>query len=431
MKKKLVILLSVGLSLGCAELGENGDGVPVAAGGAGAGTGAGPAAGASHAGGSAAATAAGGNAGAPGESGAAGTTLLAGAGGSAASGAGNAEPEPPGIQYFGRWDFSDPAHPSASWGAVYLKARFEGTSVGILLKDAMNTFDYSIDGGSMTRLGPTPATEHSLASGLADGAHTLELYRRSEGGYGKTVVSGLILDPGKNVLAPEPRPTRRIEIVGDSISAGFGNEGNGGSTPDTQNGYEAYGPKLARKLGAEWSVIAHSGQGMYRNLCEALPPSAQHMPDEFALAHHPSVPGPAWDFARWQPDLLVVALGTNDYADYPPGSCAAPDSAAFKSAYVSFLTFAREKYPNAEIFAVGTFIATASNQFGTCNQNVCAAVAETADPKIHCVDPSLGPEGMWLIGPGDYIGDWTHPTVPGHEKIADKLREVIAPVMGW
>ena len=92
-----------------------------------------------------------------------------------------------------------------------------------------------------------------------------------------------------------------------------------------------------------------------------------------------------WDFTRWQPDVLVVTLGTNDYADYPPGSCAAPDSAAFESAYVSFLTSARGQYPNAEIFAVGTFIATASNQFGACNQNICAAVAETADPKIHCI----------------------------------------------
>ncbi len=420
----LLLAVVFGLQLACGAEPDHDDERPFFDDGVGGGSssgggvpssGAGAGAGASNAGSSAAG------------GGGAGATSSAG-GGSAAAGAGSGEP---GIQYFGRWDFSDPAHPSASWGAVYLKARFEGTSVAISLESTMNTFDYSIDGGAMQRLGPTSATEHSLATGLADGVHTLELYRRSEGGYGKTVVSGLLLDPGKNVLSPDPRPVRRIEIVGDSISAGFGNEGNGGSTPDTQNGYEAYGPKLARKLGAEWSVIAHSGQGMYRNLCEALPPAAQHMPDEFKLTQHPAVAGPSWDFTRWQPDVLLVTLGTNDYADYPPGSCAAPDGAAFKAAYVGFLDFARSQYPNAEIFAVGTFIATSGNQFGTCNQNICAAVTETADPKIHCVEPSLGPEGMWLTGPGDYIGDWTHPTVAGHEKLAEKLSGVIAPVMGW
>jgi lysophospholipase L1-like esterase len=418
-------LVTLTLLLACgAELKQNADGAAPDDGGASAGGTASPGAGASASGGAAVA-------GNGGSTAASGGSTAASSGGSSGAGGAPGEPEPPGIQYFGRWDFSDAAHPSASWGAVYLKAKFEGTSLGILLEDAQNTFDYRIDGGPLTRLGPTAATEHALASGLPDGVHTLELYRRSEGGYGKTVVSGLLLDPGKNVLAPDPRPARRVEIVGDSISAGFGNEGNGGSTPATQNGYEAYGPKLARLLGAEWSVIAHSGQGMYRNLCEALPPSAQHMPDEFKLMHHPGVGGTEWDFSRWQPDVLVVTLGTNDYADYPAGSCAGPDAGAFKAAYVGFLDFARSQYPSAEIFAVGTFIATASNQFGTCNQTVCAAVSETADPKIHCVEPSLGAEGSWLVGPGDYIGDWTHPTIAGHDKLAERLRAVIAPVLGW
>ena len=48
--------------------------------------------------------------------------------------------------------------------------------------------------------------------GLADGVHTLEFARRSEGGYGKTVVEAVLLDPGKKLLAADTRP-HKIEIV--------------------------------------------------------------------------------------------------------------------------------------------------------------------------------------------------------------------------
>jgi lysophospholipase L1-like esterase len=329
----------------------------------------------------------------------------------------------------------DPANPSGSWGPIYLQARFEGTSVRIKLKDPANSFAYSIDGGPMKVLGPTTATEHALASGLADGVHTLELARRSEGGFGKTVVSGLVLDPGKNVLSPGPRPAHKIEVIGDSISAGYGDEGTGGNTPQNENGFMAYGPQLARMLDAEWSIVAHSGQGMYRNGCEPLPPTAEHMPDEFKLTQHPAVSGPKWDFDAWKPDVLVIALGTNDFADYPPGSCAHPTDDAFKTAYADFIGFARSVYPSAEIFALGTFISTAANQFGACNQDICNVVAAkkaAGDGHVHCIDPGFtSSTGAWLPDGTYYIGDWTHPTVASHTLIATRLRDIIRPVMGW
>jgi lysophospholipase L1-like esterase len=327
---------------------------------------------------------------------------------------------------------TNPSSPAGSWGPIGLRATFEGTSVAVSLNDPNNTFEVAVDGAPLTMLGPTSQMPVSLATGLADGVHKLELWRRSEGGFGETIVNGLVLDPGKSLLSPDSRPPHKIEVLGDSISAGFGDEGMGGSTPATQNGYMAYGPQLARMLDAEWSVIAHSGQGMYRNDCEPIPPTEQHMPDEFKLTQHPFVVGaPPWDFTRWQADVLIVTLGTNDFADYPAGSCMPPDEAAFEAAYESFLAFARSVYPKAEIFALGTFIAAAGNQFVTCNADISTAVAHMNDAHMHFIDPSNGPDGMWLVGPGDYIGDWTHPTVAGHTKIATHLKSIIQPIMGW
>jgi len=52
------------------------------------------------------------------------------------------------------------------------------------------------------------------------------------------------------------------------------------------------------------------------------------------------------------------------------------------------------------------------------------------DASIHCIDPGLT-GGSWLTNSTDYIGDWTHPTVTGHAKIAAELAEIITPMLGW
>lgn len=374
-----------------------------------------------------------------------------GAGGASSGGAGSStgstvgvggstvSDEPPGIQYFGRWDLSDPDRAVASWGAVYFKARFEGTSVTLRLKDGGNEFEYRIDGGDLTRLSTTVETEYELASGLEDGEHILEVYRRTGGSFGRTEVLGLVLDPGKEILAPPPRAGRLIEVLGDSISVGYGNEGTSTTTRETENGYMAYGPQLARRLDADWSIVAHSGQGLFRNLGQekAAIESNLQMPDEFLLTFFPSGgDNPAWDFSLFQPDVFIVALGTNDFAwpqwDVDPGPEWEPTEQEFVGAYTEFLSFVRSVYPEAEVFAVGTFMATASNQFGRCNAYVCQAIEEMHDPRMHCVDPGhTSPSGAWLPNGTDYIGDWTHPTVEGHTKIAEKLEAVIRPIVGW
>jgi lysophospholipase L1-like esterase len=281
----------------------------------------------------------------------------------------------------------------------------------------------------MTVLNPPLQMTTMLASGLAAGTHKLEFWRRSEGSYGTTVVSGLVLDPGMNVLSPDSRPPHKIEVLGDSISAGYGDEGTSATvTVQTENGYMAYGPQLARMLDAEWSIVAQSGHGMYQNLCGS---PGMLMPDEFKLTFNPdAMPGaPPWNFMSWQTDVLVVLLGTNDFAD-GGGVCAVPMGidAPFTMAYENFLTYARSVYPNAEIFAVGTFLSDGSNQFASCANDINTSVMHMNDAHMHFVDPSTA---MWLVGPGDYIGDWTHPTVAGHTKIATHLRDIIKPIMGW
>jgi hypothetical protein len=110
-----------------------------------------------------------------------------------------------------------------------------------------------------------------LGSALSPGDHTVELYRESEGMYGDSIFSGFV---DGTVKGAPPASGRLIEIIGDSISAGYGNLGIEVHPPytsgcsfslDTQSAYQAYGSVVARALNAEASIIARSGWGMYRD----------------------------------------------------------------------------------------------------------------------------------------------------------------------
>jgi hypothetical protein len=60
---------------------------------------------------------------------------------------------------------------------------------------------------------------------------------------------------------------RRIEIVGDSITCGYGNEGTDpcNFSAETENHYLTYGALAARMFGAELSTVAWSGKGVVNN----------------------------------------------------------------------------------------------------------------------------------------------------------------------
>ena len=81
------------------------------------------------------------------------------------------------------------------------------------------------------------------------------------------VVHGFVLDAGDAVQ--QAHRAHRLEIVGDSISAGYGASGVGGDCPVmdyTSGNYGTYNRQICDAFGAECSVVAWSGKGMYENV---------------------------------------------------------------------------------------------------------------------------------------------------------------------
>ena len=137
--------------------------------------------------------------------------------------------------YSGRIDFTDKKAPKISWAGSSIKANFTGTSLAVKLDDQLgkNFFNIIVDGKTQHPYvleAKQGAQTYVISRALSAGKHSVEIYKRTEGEEGATAFNGLLLDADAKLLAPPARPTRRMEIYGDSITSGMGNEGadNGG-----------------------------------------------------------------------------------------------------------------------------------------------------------------------------------------------------------
>jgi lysophospholipase L1-like esterase len=343
-------------------------------------------------------------------------------------------PNDPNIFYMGRVDCR-PEGPAFAFPAVSVRIRFEGDALDLRLRDSgtgtaqsTNYYDVSIDGAAPTRLEMAAGEQvYPLARELSGAEHTAEIVKRveSNGNSGKGQLLGLRLRDGARLLPTLAKPLR-VEFVGDSITCGYGNEIST-TTPDAfhyttlnSNANRAYGASVARQLGAEYVAVAVSGRGVYRNYSDgagAFIPAVydETLPDDAAA--------PAWDFARYTPDVVVVNLGTNDFS--PPG----PDHAAFKAAYASFLAKLRSHYPSAVLLAVVGPMLNDGFPAGvmawtTIQSDVSGVVGELSaagDANVHylALTPQSAPYGE------DY-----HPTIATQEGMADavvsELRRLLA-----
>jgi GNAT superfamily N-acetyltransferase len=190
-------------------------------------------------------------------------------------------PDDPNILYTGRIDFSNAKEPKFSAPAVYIRARFRGTGVSVLLEDEFkwgtnrNYFDAVIDDNTVVKIAPEQGvTRYEAASGLPNAEHTITLVKRTEASIGYSKFLGFEFDG--EILPPPEKPARRIEFIGDSITAGAGIEADNNSAECQADGWGqpynnarlAYGPVLARSLGTEYHVSAVSGIG--RRLMERI-----------------------------------------------------------------------------------------------------------------------------------------------------------------
>ena len=256
----------------------------------------------------------------------------------------------PYIQYVGRFDFSIPKRVTFDWPGVFICARFEGTSCSIRLNDHKNEYAVIVDQHAPRLLTTDSSSVYPVASGLSPSTpHTILLQKRTETFIGKGEFGGFILDKGCRLLPSDKRPDRRIEFIGNSITCGFGVEGDSANchfSPQTENACMSYASMTSRALNADYALIAYSGRGVVRNYGDGNRVSQYPMPSLYDRTCF-SDSTKKWDFASWVPQAVVINLGTNDFSTHPY-----PDSAVFQEAYLRLIRRVRLQYPDVEIFCI-------------------------------------------------------------------------------
>jgi len=231
--------------------------------------------------------------------------------------------------------------------------------------------------------------------------------------FGGFETDGIIQTPG-------PFRERKIELVGDSISAGFGSRGfavNGKTgcpvTPYTSGNPYAYNWQIAEHFKADLVPIAWSGKGMYENCCDKGPT----MPFYYLQSVAGNNYARDWDFSRYVPDMMIINLGTNDFGHYGGPAWAKE----FELTFSSFIKNVTLKYSRPRLpFFIAQGPMDCGVKLNTSLQNIVTSTTRAGFNTMY----------LNLCGPPN-DGCGGHPGVVGNAMMTKQAIPVIASVMGW
>ncbi len=259
----------------------------------------------------------------------------------------------------------------------------------------------------------------------------MELYRDTESHQGASRFQGFTA--GVVEEAP-PASGRLLEIVGDSISTGWGNLGRETHSPRGDTGEctwaasnsswaQSYGALAGRALGAEVSTIAMGGWGLY----EGHDDDREHaMGKVYGRAFGAYVPG-TWTFPR-TPQAVVVQLGGNDVG---PREKPTFDRELFVQAGLDLVAQIRAHAPEAWIvFVLGPWDEDdpALPTLRDAQQAILDQRRSLGDRRIDRLEfppYPAGPDGEIVTG-----CRW-HPSLAHHQRMAEVLRQHLHERLGW
>jgi lysophospholipase L1-like esterase len=311
-----------------------------------------------------------------------------------------------------------------SWPGTGVAFTFTGTTASIgLTVTGTNSADLIIDGGDPIVISSVTGTI-TTPSGLAKGTHTVVLRKRSEALFGSIYVGNITAD---GPVVATTASSRQIEIIGDSITVGYGLDGvlpctNTAALEDNPLTYEAL---ASNSLKAEYNVIAWSGKGLIRNYPSGTVDTSPIMP-QLWTSYGANDAANTYTFPpSWNPQAVVINLGTNDWAYQ--GYRDPMNTTVFASTMVQFVQTVQKHYTAAEIFLMtspmlsDTYPTAADAQKTNQTNAIKSAIAQLG-PKAHLVEwPTQGSD----------VGCDYHPNAATHAAEAPVLASAISSVLGW
>ncbi len=257
----------------------------------------------------------------------------------------------------------------------------------------------------------------------SEGEHTISIIKLSENSRGKAGIRELETDG--DFLTFTDRPALKIEIVGDSISCGYGNESTQpGFRTEEENGEKAYGALAAFELGADYSCIAVSGCSVAAPTWLPSPNDALGMEDmykytdcllekELGITEYT-----VWDFKANQKDAVVINLGTNDVNEIKMSGFKQEKIEAFERHYEAFIENIRA-LNGPETFILCTLGSMDYYLYDNIKSVVESYAKRTGDKRISC--RKFG----GIIPFTEGIGADTHPSAKTHVRMGHELARML------
>lgn len=340
------------------------------------------------------------------------------------------------IRYAGRIDLSNPAEPVLIGSASSVEIPFTGDSVQLLLRKLNpagehNYISLELDGEYLRRIKLEKDTVESFtvqAPVSSDsGKHILKIYKATEASNGNVAFLGV---KTRDLSALPEAPGRTIEFIGNSITCGMGVDYeeipcDSGVWYDQHNAWMAYGPRVARSLEAAYMVSCVSGIGVYRNW-NSNEGEEPVMPDVYGNRYLNIDNSNPWDFTSFSPDLVSIALGTNDFSEGDGTKERQPfDSVRFISKYIEFVSTVYSKYPDTQITLLTSPMV--SGEKGETFVNSLKAVQEHFKKEA----PERKPIAVFNFESITPHGCGYHPDKEDQRQMAEVLIPFYKDVMGW
>lgn len=266
------------------------------------------------------------------------------------------------LYYCGRIDWEEDA-PVFIYPSTSLEFRFYGKKAVLTIENRRLYWDnYAgaiVDGVQRKWfLNPEGETKIVLADDEMEREHEILFFKRQDACHEMKLLK-LEISEGGNLLDILNRPEKCIEVYGDSISAGEVSEAEeyaGEKDPKHQgeysNSWYSYAWITARKLGARLHNISQGGIALLNGSGYVEPdyPGMEDIWDKLRFCPE-SGPVKKWDFTKYTPQLVIVAVGQNDshpedfMKKQPDGEMAE----RWKKRYLEFVKKLRKKYPAAVI----------------------------------------------------------------------------------
>lgn len=199
-----------------------------------------------------------------------------------------------------------------SWPAIYFETAFKGDALTIKFDDDQNYFQLIVDDGEPVIIKKPGKLDYHVQNLQAE-KHSVRLEKITETQSNTGRFLGFYTSVKNQTLAG-PKRKRSIEFIGDSFTVGYGNtspsqECSNEDVYATTNSQLAFGPLVAKHFNADYQINASSGFGIVRNYNGSSPDKNLIGLYPFTLHNNNYIYS-----SDWQPQVIVIGLGTNDFS---------------------------------------------------------------------------------------------------------------------